>query len=110
MAVQRGRPSRLRLMQRNLEQQTLAGNAALGMVADDSGNTHLLKDRIAMPQQPQMCFLQPVQIAELQQPEPGGAVIVQACTPACTPMTLSLSLALRTCAGRCRHRADQEAA
>ena len=94
MAVQRGRPSRLRLMQRNLEQQTLAGNAALGMVADDSGNTHLLKDRIAMPQQPQMCFLQPVQIAELQQPEPGGAVIVQACTPACTPMTLSLSLAL----------------
>ena len=48
------------------------------MVADDSGNTHLLKDRIAMPHQPQMCFLQPVQIAELQQPEPGGAVIVQA--------------------------------
>ena len=78
MAVQRGRPSRLRLMQRNLEQQTLAGNAGLGMVADDSGNTHLLKDRIAMPSQPQMCFLQPVQIAELQQPEPGGAVIVQA--------------------------------
>ena len=31
-----------------------------------------------MPSQPQMCFLQPVQIAELQQPEPGGAVIVQA--------------------------------
>ena len=91
VAVQRGRPSRLRLMQRNLEQQTLAGNAGLGMVADDSGNTHLLKDRIAMPQQPQMCFLQPVQIAELQQPEPGGAIIVQACTP----MTLSLTLALR---------------
>ena len=48
-------------------QEDLAGNAGLGMVADDSGNTHLLKDRIAMPQQPQMCFLQPVQIAELQQ-------------------------------------------
>ena len=109
MAVQRGRPSRLRLMQRNLEQQTLAGNAALGMVADDSGNTHLLKDRIAMPQQPQMCFLQPVQIAELQQPEPGGAVIVQACTPACPhdpepepgPTTLSQAAASSCRPGGC---------
>ena len=49
MPVQRGRPSRLRLMQRNLEQQTLAGNAGLGMVADDSGNTHLLKDTLCFP-------------------------------------------------------------
>lgn len=65
-------------MQRNLEQQTLTGAAGLGVVADDSGNTHLLKDRLAMPQPQPMCFLQPVQIAELQQPEPGGAVIVQA--------------------------------